>query len=129
MMQRCLNENNGKFADYGGRGITVCAHWRRFENFLADMGERPPGKTIDRIDNDKGYAAANCRWATCKEQQRNRRCNHTVTFCGRLMTIAEAVELAGIERRGRRNYVYALVNDGVSIEAAIKRAGGGDPAR
>lgn len=70
MTQRCTNPNNIGFADYGGRGIRVCERWRKFENFLADMGERPPGKTLDRFpDVDGNYEPNNCRWATAQEQQ------------------------------------------------------------
>lgn len=73
MIQRTTNPNNPRYADYGGRGITVCDAWRKFEGFLADMGERPKGRTLDRIDNDRGYESGNCRWSTPKEQQNNRR--------------------------------------------------------
>lgn len=70
MTQRCGNPNNIGYADYGGRGIRVCDRWRKFDNFLADMGERPPGKTLDRFpDVDGNYEANNCRWATAQEQQ------------------------------------------------------------
>jgi hypothetical protein len=73
MLSRCTNENHHAWDRYGGAGIGVCEEWRSFDNFLADMGERPPGTSIDRIDGTKGYEASNCRWATRSEQNKNRR--------------------------------------------------------
>jgi hypothetical protein len=73
MKQRCLNQNHPKYRNWGGRGIAVCDRWLKFENFLADMGERPVGKTLDRINNDGDYEPGNCRWATPAQQVANRR--------------------------------------------------------
>lgn len=82
MRDRCRNPNFKQFADYGGRGITICDRWNSFAAFVEDMGPRPDGYTLDRIDNDKGYGPDNCRWASHKEQQRNRRVNVYVTVDG-----------------------------------------------
>ena len=73
MKARCNNPKNRSYKDYGGRGITVCARWSNFVNFLADMGEKPAGKTLDRKNVNGNYEPDNCRWATPKEQALNRR--------------------------------------------------------
>jgi len=74
MLGRCNRPTHSRFASYGGRGITVCARWREdFWNFVADMGERPEGLSLDRVDNDGPYSLENCRWATASQQSKNRR--------------------------------------------------------
>lgn len=71
MIARCTSPSHVRWKRYGGRGIKVCKRWLKFENFLADMGERPEGMTLDRKDVDKDYAPSNCKWSTTKEQARN----------------------------------------------------------
>ncbi len=78
MIQRCTQSTHEQYPNYGGRGITVCEAWRDFKNFLADMGERPYRKTLDRIDPNGHYEPANCKWSTAKQQAKNKRNNAKV---------------------------------------------------
>ena len=80
MKKRCLRPKNKDYKYYGGRGITICDEWHDFNNFFNDMGEKPEGKTLDRIDTDKDYCKENCRWSTRKEQQNNQRRTVRVVF-------------------------------------------------
>jgi len=94
--QRCNNPRQRGYERYGGRGISVCERWNSFETFLADMGLPPPGTSIDRIDNDGNYEPANCRWATPRQQMRNRNCNRRIEAFGEVMTVSAAAERFGI---------------------------------
>lgn len=97
MHRRCRNVNCREYGSYGGRGIKVCEHWKHFLNFLFDMGEPLPGQSLDRIDNDGGYSKENCRWATKKQQARNRRSNILLSYNGLTKTLTEWAEEFGIK--------------------------------
>lgn len=99
LKQRCLNPNGSDYPDYGGKGVTVCDRWLDFENFLADMGERPEGTTLDRFPNRNGdYEPGNCRWATLRQQANNRSNNRIIQTPRGPMTIGEAAALTGINK-------------------------------
>jgi hypothetical protein len=98
MIRRCTSPKHTASKYYLGRGITVCERWKRFENFLADMGEGQEGLELERSNNDKGYAPDNCEWATREEQMNNRSNNVLVEYDGETMTVAQAA------RRFKVNY-------------------------
>lgn len=101
MIQRCTNPKAPMYRHYGGRGVTVDARWRGeggFSRFFEDMGERPPGTSLDRKDNDRGYEPGNCRWATADEQQNNRSISVRVLYAGEVMTVAEAAVRSGFSQ-------------------------------
>lgn len=89
MIQRCTNTNNPQYGNYGGRGIAVCDRWRDFANFYEDMGPRPKGTSIDRINNDGNYELENCQWSTDKEQKRNTRRTRIIEYDGKKKCIED----------------------------------------
>jgi hypothetical protein len=117
MRERCTKPYNHAFSRYGGRGITICARWAvDFLNFLADMGPRPSTKhTIDRINNDGNYEPGNCRWATYTENNRNKRNNRRVVFCGREYAVSELAE----SRRIDPKLVISRLGRGWSVEDSV----------
>ena len=102
MKQRCQNPKATVYKFYGARGITVCERWMLFDDFLADMGPRPAGTTLDRIDSNGNYEPGNCRWANHIEQHNNTRRNRTITIGGRTQTIAQWAREAGLKRNTLR---------------------------
>jgi hypothetical protein len=115
MRSRCLNPSDQNFANYGGRGITVCERWRSFEAFLADMGERPPGHSVERKDNDGPYSPENCVWATRVEQANNSRRNLRVAFQGETLTATQWARRFGL----RPQVVRWRLHRGWPIERAL----------
>jgi hypothetical protein len=119
MIARCAQPSNPAFAHYKRRGITVCDRWRNFENFLADMGERPSGTTLDRWPNNDGnYEPGNCRWATKQEQGNNRITNIHFTYRGVKFTLAELVRHTGVSKETLR--VRLVRPGGWSVEDAVE---------
>lgn len=116
MRKRCDDPNSKGFANYGARGIKVCARWKNFENFLADMGERPAGTQIDRYPNNDGdYESGNCRWATPKQNSNNRRVCHAIEFRGRTQNIKEWAAELGVSHQ---SIAYRL-KAGWTVEEAL----------
>lgn len=96
MVGRCTNPSHTAFSNYGGRGVLVCDRWLDFNHFLADMGEKPAGMSIDRIDNLGNYAPGNCRWSTLTQQARNKRNSRKLTHDGLTLTVPEWAERLGL---------------------------------
>lgn len=114
MRDRCMNPNFRQWDAYGGRGISICERWNDFHAFVADMGPRPPGYSLDRIDNDGDYTPENCRWADRKTQQRNQRRAVYVDIEGFRYRAIELAELAGVKtdtivKRAKRGLSYEQV--------------------
>lgn len=109
MKSRCTNKSQAAYANYGGRGIGFDPAWADFAAFVADMGERPDGCTLERIDNDKGYSKDNCKWATNAEQSRNTRQNVNLTFNGKTQCMTDwanelSIPYPTIQDRVRRGW-------------------------
>jgi hypothetical protein len=116
MIQRCYNPKSQGYADYGKRGITVCERWKNsVEAFIEDMGERPEGTSLHRINNDGNYEPGNCKWADWEEQNRHTRQNRLIPFNGKMCCIAEVAKILGFEGRILYTRIYKL---GWSIEKA-----------
>lgn len=99
MLNRCRNVRKSNYQYYGARGIKVCERWHEFENFYADMGERPSDEySLDRIDNDSDYEPNNCRWATRSEQRRNKRNTSYIEIGGERLSVADVAERFGLKR-------------------------------
>lgn len=119
LCERCLSPTCRQFKDYGGRGITVCERWRRsFLAFLEDMGEKPVGLSIERINNEGNYEPGNCKWANTIEQARNKRTTRLLQFGDRLVSLAEVAETTGINAETLR---YRLDEMKLPLEEAIYR--------
>lgn len=117
MKGRCTQPKDGGYAKYGAVGVVLCEAWDRFDAFLRDMGERPSAAhTIERLDNSKGYSPENCRWATRKEQARNRRSNRILALGGVEMPIAAWAEHLGMPA----HRISTRLRRGWSVERALR---------
>jgi len=107
MKERCLNKNHKYFRHYGGRGITICEEWLKFENFYKDMGDKPTLKhSLDRIDNEKGYYKENCRWATLKEQNNNKRNSILIKIKGVSKGVEDWCKVFKINKKTVRSRIF-----------------------
>lgn len=115
MKQRCYYTKHVAYKRYGGRGIRVCSRWLVYENFLADMGRRPKGKTIDRIDNDGNYEPKNVRWASMREQNLNKSDATKITVDGVTKSVTEWAEHVGLQRKT----IYQRLRKGWAHDKAV----------
>lgn len=115
MKDRCTNKRSKEYKSYGGRGIELCKRWMGFDNFYRDMGERPDGLSLDRIDNNKGYSPSNCRWATASQQSRNTSRNINLTHMGKTMCLSDWSKYVGITKASLRKRLLS----GKTVEMAL----------
>lgn len=122
MVRRCYDQSRAAYVYYGGRGIAVCDRWlvgtprgRGFRNFVADMGDRPTGTTLERIDNDGNYSPENCKWGTFGEQHRNRRSNTWITYNGETLIAKDWQNRTGI----RADVITRRIARGVPLHEAL----------
>ena len=115
MRFRCRSTKAFNYSEYGGRGIDVCPEWDSFHTFVTDMGPRPEGHSLDRIDNDKGYSPDNCRWATPSMQTRNQRRTLIATICGVDYIAADLADIAGV----MTGTIMARAKAGLSYEEVV----------
>lgn len=115
MKSRCCNRNHRSYKNYGGREIKICERWMTFENFVADMGPRKRGTTLDRRDNDGDYEPSNCRWASRAIQDANKRTNVKLTINGRTLCVTEWSEESGTNKRT----IFGRLRRGMSHEESV----------
>lgn len=115
MLQRCLNPNCQDYSKYGGRGITVCERWREFACFFADMGARPDGTSLDRVNNDGNYEPSNCRWANSLCQNNNSRHNRMLELNGVSLNVSQWAHRLGVTKQ----LILGRLNLGWSVEDAL----------
>lgn len=111
MLRRCSDAAHPSYANYGGRGIKVCERWKSFEAFLEDMGDRPEGKTLDRVNGNGDYCKENCRWLTMKEQANNRANNHLLSYRGETRTVSQWASVLGIREGTIRSRLFRGATD------------------
>lgn len=117
MRDRCMNPKSRAWNDYGGRGIKICERWNDFKTFAADMGDRPEGHSLDRIDNNGGYSRENCRWADKKTQQRNRRVAVYVTVEGKKYRALDLASIAGV----KTDTIVSRANRGLPYDQVVSQ--------
>lgn len=121
MKNRCTDPSIHNFRVYGEKGITICPEWLVFENFLRDMGERPVGKTLDRLDNAKGYYKDNCKWSTPAEQNRNRSTNNFLTHNGETLCLVDWAKKLGCNHQTLGERLRRGWSTAKTLDTPVKR--------